>query len=62
VCIDKFNALIKTEYKDDTACSTLIKTALSTADLTRCPTGSRQPGSTVQTCMQKAPVSCCSLV
>jgi hypothetical protein len=57
VCIDRFNALIKSQYKDDAACADLIKAALSSADPAKCPEGSRKPGSKVQKCMSKSPVS-----
>ena len=56
-CIDKFNALIKVQYGNDTACSTLVRSALSTSDTSKCPQGSQGSGSQVQKCMSKAPVS-----
>ncbi|GBF92644.1 hypothetical protein Rsub_05013 [Raphidocelis subcapitata] len=57
VCIDRFNALIKAQYKDDAACADLIKAALSTTDPQKCPEGSRKAGSKVQKCMSKTPAA-----
>lgn len=57
VCIDKFNALVRTQYGNDTSCSTLIRSALSTADPTKCPEGTQGSGSAVQKCMAKVAVS-----
>jgi hypothetical protein len=65
VCLDKFTMLTKTHYKDDADCAALIKAALSTSDLAKCPQGSRErSGSAVQKCMSKSEVRerCCVCV
>lgn len=52
-CLDKFNALIKANYKGDATCADLIRTAMSTADPAKCPKGSADPKSDVQACLAK---------